>query len=92
MYDGRDNDLFEHFSYVAQRIGVYTAKDYADVLEFLVGKWNVEALTGLSGEGREAQEYVCGWLQGLDDWREFGLEVGLRKHASCHLAGSLIKK
>ncbi|KAH7858867.1 hypothetical protein Vadar_028913 [Vaccinium darrowii] len=60
MYDGRDNDLFEHFSSVAQRIGVYTAKDYADVLEFLVGKWNVEALTGLSGEGREAQEYVCG--------------------------------
>ncbi|KAH7857423.1 hypothetical protein Vadar_012537 [Vaccinium darrowii] len=60
MYDGHDNDLFEHFSSVAQRIGVYTAKDYADVLEFLVGKWNVEALTGLSGEGRKAQEYVCG--------------------------------
>lgn len=60
MYDGRDEDLFEHFSTVAQRLGVYTAKDYADILEFLVGRWNVEKVTGLSGEGRKAQDYVCG--------------------------------
>ncbi|KVI00409.1 Fatty acid desaturase, type 2 [Cynara cardunculus var. scolymus] len=60
MYDGRDDDLFEHFSAVAQRLGVYTAKDYADILEFLVGRWKVADLTGLSGEGRKAQDYVCG--------------------------------
>ncbi|XWS58906.1 hypothetical protein CRYUN_Cryun08bG0074600 [Craigia yunnanensis] len=60
MFDGRDDNLFEHYSSVAQRIGVYTAKDYADILEFLVGKWNVEKLTGLSGEGRSAQDFVCG--------------------------------
>lgn len=60
MYDGRDENLFEHFSTVAQRLGVYTAKDYADILEFLVGRWNVEKVTGLSGEGRKAQDYVCG--------------------------------
>ncbi|XP_059628599.1 stearoyl-[acyl-carrier-protein] 9-desaturase, chloroplastic-like [Cornus florida] len=60
MFDGQDNNLFEHFSAVAQRLGVYTAKDYADILEFLVGKWNVEKLTGLSGEGCKAQDYVCG--------------------------------
>ncbi|KAL3523274.1 hypothetical protein ACH5RR_016108 [Cinchona calisaya] len=60
MYDGRDENLFEHFSAVAQRLGVYTAKDYADILEFLVRRWNVEKLTGLSGEGRKAQDYVCG--------------------------------
>ncbi|XP_010245693.1 PREDICTED: stearoyl-[acyl-carrier-protein] 9-desaturase, chloroplastic isoform X1 [Nelumbo nucifera] len=60
MYDGRDDNLFEHFSAVAQRLGVYTAKDYADILEFLVGRWNVEKLTGLSGEGKKAQDYVCG--------------------------------
>nr|GEY66000.1 hypothetical protein [Tanacetum cinerariifolium] len=42
------------------RLGVYTAKDYADILEFLVGRWKVSDLTGLSGEGRKAQEYVCG--------------------------------
>ncbi|XP_010271618.1 PREDICTED: stearoyl-[acyl-carrier-protein] 9-desaturase, chloroplastic-like [Nelumbo nucifera] len=60
MYDGRDDNLFDHFSAVAQRLGVYTAKDYADILEFLVSRWNVEKLTGLSGEGKKAQDYVCG--------------------------------
>uniref|UniRef100_Q84XF8 Acyl-[acyl-carrier-protein] desaturase n=1 Tax=Tropaeolum majus TaxID=4020 RepID=Q84XF8_TROMA len=60
MYDGRDDNLFEHFSAVAQRLGVYTAKDYADILEFLVGRWKVGDLTGLSGDGRKAQDFVCG--------------------------------
>lgn len=60
MYDGSDDNLFEHFSAVAQRLGVYTAKDYADILEFLVGRWKVEKLTGLSAEGKKAQDYVCG--------------------------------
>ncbi|XP_010672439.2 stearoyl-[acyl-carrier-protein] 9-desaturase, chloroplastic [Beta vulgaris subsp. vulgaris] len=59
MYDGRDDNLFDHFSAVAQRLGVYTARDYADILEFLVGRWEVEKLTGLSSEGQKAQDYVC---------------------------------
>ncbi|CAN4114945.1 unnamed protein product [Withania somnifera] len=45
---------------IAQRLGVYTAKDYADILEFLVARWKVEKLTGLSSEGRKSQDYVCG--------------------------------
>ncbi|KAL3630944.1 hypothetical protein CASFOL_023928 [Castilleja foliolosa] len=60
MYDGRDDNLFHHFSSVAQRLGVYTAKDYADILDFMVARWEVDKLVGLSGEGRKAQEYVCG--------------------------------
>ncbi|CAA7394030.1 unnamed protein product [Spirodela intermedia] len=60
MFDGRDGDLFAHFSAVAQRVGVYTARDYAAILEFLVERWRVGSLTGLSGEGRAAQEYLCG--------------------------------
>nr|2UW1_A Chain A, PLASTID DELTA4 MULTIFUNCTIONAL ACYL-ACYL CARRIER PROTEIN DESATURASE [Hedera helix] len=59
MYDGSDELLFKHFTAVAQRLGVYSALDYCDILEFLVDKWNVERLTGLSDEGRKAQEYVC---------------------------------
>ncbi|KAK8946393.1 hypothetical protein KSP39_PZI007163 [Platanthera zijinensis] len=59
MFDGRDNNLFEHFSLVTQRLGVYTAKDYADILEFLVGRWKVGELTGLSGDGKKAQDFVC---------------------------------
>ncbi|XP_072965055.1 stearoyl-[acyl-carrier-protein] 9-desaturase, chloroplastic-like [Typha angustifolia] len=59
MYDGQDDNLFEHFSSVAQRLGVYTAKDYADILEFLVARWKVADITGLSSEGNKAQDYVC---------------------------------
>ncbi|KAG9440794.1 hypothetical protein H6P81_020959 [Aristolochia fimbriata] len=59
MYDGQDDNLFEHFSAVAQRLGVYTASDYADILEFLVRRWNVEKVSVLSAEGRKAQDYVC---------------------------------
>ncbi|KAE8663099.1 desaturase [Hibiscus syriacus] len=60
MYDGQDDNLFDNFSAVAQRLGVYTARDYADILEFLVNKWKVTEITGLSAEGRKAQDYVCG--------------------------------
>nr|XP_023877078.1 stearoyl-[acyl-carrier-protein] 9-desaturase 6, chloroplastic [Quercus suber]POE80318.1 stearoyl-[acyl-carrier-protein] 9-desaturase 6, chloroplastic [Quercus suber] len=60
MYDGRDPRLFEHFSGVAQRLGVYTADDYADILEFLIGRWGLEKLEGLNGDGRRAQDFVCG--------------------------------
>ncbi|KAJ7565968.1 hypothetical protein O6H91_02G083100 [Diphasiastrum complanatum] len=60
MYDGHDEQLFEHFSLVAQRTGVYTAKDYADILEHLVERWRVESITGLSSSAQKAQDYVCG--------------------------------
>jgi len=61
MHDGRDMDLFEHFAAVAQRLGVYTAWDYADIVEFLVKRWKLETLeSGLSGEGRRARDFVCG--------------------------------
>ncbi|XP_058075673.1 stearoyl-[acyl-carrier-protein] 9-desaturase 6, chloroplastic-like [Magnolia sinica] len=60
MHDGRDPQLFKHFSAVAQRLGVYTANDYADILEFLVCRWKLEKLEGLTGAGQRAQDYVCG--------------------------------
>jgi acyl-[acyl-carrier-protein] desaturase len=64
MHDGRDMDLFQHFAAVAQRLGVYTARDYADIVEFLVKRWKLEALEdGLSGEGRRARDFVCGLPQ-----------------------------
>lgn len=59
MYDGHDKSIFENFSLVAQRTGVYTARDYADILEYLVKRWNVENLPGLSSRGQAAQDYVC---------------------------------
>ncbi|KAM0925846.1 hypothetical protein ACQ4PT_003769 [Festuca glaucescens] len=61
MHDGRDMDLFDHFASVAQRLGVYTARDYTDIVEHLVKRWKLETLEGgLSGEGRRARDFVCG--------------------------------
>ncbi|KAG0496230.1 hypothetical protein HPP92_000921 [Vanilla planifolia] len=59
MFDGRDGALFDHFAAVAQKLGVYTASDYADIIEFLMGRWRVESLVGLSDEGKKAQDFLC---------------------------------
>lgn len=58
MHDGQDPHLFNHFSAVAQRIGVYTVSDYVERLEFLIRRWRLEKLDGLTSEGRQAHELV----------------------------------
>lgn len=60
MYDGCDKNIFDKFALIAQKTGVYTARDYADILEHFVQRWNVEKLSGLSSRGQQAQDYVCG--------------------------------
>lgn len=60
MYDGVNDHLFDDFSLVAQRTGVYTARDYADIMEHLVKRWDVANIKGLSSEAEAAQQYVCG--------------------------------
>ncbi|KAF8728243.1 hypothetical protein HU200_018835 [Digitaria exilis] len=60
MFDGTDAELFRHYAAVAERLGVYTTGDYAELVEFFVERWGVAGLgDGLTGEGRKAQEYVC---------------------------------
>jgi acyl-[acyl-carrier-protein] desaturase len=58
MFDGQDPDLFEHFAGVAQRLGVYTADDYAAIVEHLVKTWDV-AGRSVSGKAARAQDYLC---------------------------------
>jgi len=60
MSDGIEPDLFSRFAIVAQRIGVYTARDYAEIIEHLVAYWKVPTLAGLSGLAAKAQDYLCG--------------------------------
>ncbi|KAK9218202.1 hypothetical protein WN943_006839 [Citrus x changshan-huyou] len=60
MYDGRDDKIFNHFSTIVQMLGVYTSEDYDDILEFLIDRWEVEKLIGLTSEGYKAQDFVCG--------------------------------
>ncbi len=58
MYDGKDADLFDHFAVVAQRLGVYTVHDYAQIIEHLVKTWAI-ASRSVSGAAAKAQEYLC---------------------------------
>jgi acyl-[acyl-carrier-protein] desaturase len=68
-----DENLFDHFANVASQIGVYTVRDYGEILEHLVAKRNVEKLIRLLGEGREAHDYVCGLAQRLRRLKERAL-------------------
>lgn len=50
MTDGKDPKLFDNFSITAQKIGVYTAVDYANIMEHLMDIWDIEHIGGLSPE------------------------------------------
>ena len=63
MADGVAADLFSQFAIVAQRIGIYTMRDYADIIEYLVAYWNIPSISGLTGKAAEAQDYLGGLAQ-----------------------------
>lgn len=60
MDDGNDKGLYTKFSRVAQKAGVYTASDYARIIEDLVAEWKVAGLGGLTDVAAKGQEYLCG--------------------------------
>jgi acyl-[acyl-carrier-protein] desaturase len=49
---------FEEFSNSAQKLGVYTAMDYVDILQKLVEKWQIEHISGLTDEAEKARDYL----------------------------------
>jgi len=59
MEDGKHNLFAQHVS-IAQRMKVYTTRDYAKVVKHLIDFWHIPDLTHLSPEGAKAQEYLCG--------------------------------
>jgi acyl-[acyl-carrier-protein] desaturase len=73
MHDGRDPDLFEHFATVAQRVGVYTVHDYAQIIRHLVSTWNIAALQ-VSDKAAAAQEFLCKQADRLDSMAERVME------------------
>ncbi len=52
------SSAFTHFSDSAQRIGVYTATDYVDIMQKLIEKWEIEKLSGLTDEAEKARDYL----------------------------------
>ncbi len=51
-------EAFEHFSDSAQRIGVYTAADYVDILSKLIDRWNISKIGNLTDEAEKARDYL----------------------------------
>lgn len=49
---------FEQFSDSAQRIGVYTANDYIDIMQKLMEKWQIDKITGLTAEAEKARDFL----------------------------------
>ncbi|MBF6641521.1 acyl-ACP desaturase [Flavobacterium sp. J49] len=49
---------FEEFSNSAQKIGVYTAADYVDILRKLTEKWEIDKITNLTAEAEKARDYL----------------------------------
>ena len=65
MYDGKDPDLFDHFSVIAQRLGVYTARDYASIVRHLLRTWNIQGRS-LSGKAARAQDFLCSHAERIE--------------------------
>ena len=50
--------LFEKFSEIAQRAGVYTSFDYVDIIKKLNSSWSLDTITGLNDEAEKARTYL----------------------------------
>ena len=54
----RDPDLFDHFATVAQRAKIYTAHDYAAIVDHLVRVWKIGGRS-VVGTAARAQDELC---------------------------------
>ena len=55
---GTIGTAFENFSNCAQRLGVYTAQDYIEILEKLNVYWQIDSVRSLSDEAEKARDYL----------------------------------
>ncbi|MEO1011472.1 MAG: acyl-ACP desaturase [Bacteroidota bacterium] len=55
---GLMGEAFENFSNCAQRLGVYTAQDYIEILKKLNSYWQIGSVRGLSDEAQRARDYL----------------------------------
>ncbi len=49
---------FGHFTDAAQRLGVYTATDYTNILDSLIKDWKLDSITDLDDAGEKARDYI----------------------------------
>lgn len=55
---GEKGSLFDDFSTVAQRIGVYTGFDYVDIVRKLNEAWEIDKITNLTPEAEKARDFL----------------------------------
>lgn len=55
---GEKGSLFDDFSTVAQRIGVYTGFDYVDIVRKLIEAWEIDKITNLTPEAEKARDFL----------------------------------
>ena len=55
---GVKGSLFDDFSTIAQRIGVYTGFDYVDILKKLNTTWEIDKITNLTPEAEKARDFL----------------------------------
>ena len=49
---------FEQFSNSAQKLGVYTANDYVEIMQKLIERWQIDKIGNLSDEADKARDYL----------------------------------
>lgn len=49
---------FGHFTDAAQRLGVYTAVDYVEIMQQLIEEWKIESMADLNETGEKARDYI----------------------------------
>lgn len=55
---GGKKNTFANFSDAAQRLEMYTANDYVDILRSLLDEWQIGAMRGLKENGEKARDYL----------------------------------
>jgi acyl-[acyl-carrier-protein] desaturase len=55
---GEIGKTFGHFTDAAQRLEVYTARDYVDILVHLIKKWDIEHSKDLNEAAEKARDYI----------------------------------
>ncbi|WKD85176.1 Putative acyl-[acyl-carrier-protein] desaturase DesA1 [Polaribacter huanghezhanensis] len=55
---GAKGGLFDQFSTIAQRVGVYTGFDYVDILQKLNTTWEIDKITNLTPEAEKARDWL----------------------------------
>jgi len=68
---GKSIPNFQKMADIVRRIGIYGPEDYKNIVQEVIDFWKIESLTGLSEEGRKAQEKIMQLPKRLEKVSEY---------------------